>query len=208
MAEAQLPRRANILLSQLRPTQLTVGMLQVKHKRKRLRALERRPSELVDFILENPIRVVLGPAQTAYVIDHHHLGLALIKEKFETAPMEIEDDFSALSSTAFWKKMLARQFVHLEDAGGQRHPLQALPRNLKRLTDDPYRSLAGFVRAAGGFHKVATPFVEFQWADYFRTRIPEKLLNSHFHKALAQAMSLASHPDAADLPGYLIRQPK
>ncbi len=208
MAEAKLPRRANVLLDRLRPTQLTVGMLQVKHKRKRLRELERRPAELVDFILENPIRVVLGPAQKAYVIDHHHLGLALIKEKFETAPMEIEEDFSALSSAAFWRKMQARRFVHLLDAAGQRHPLRALPGSLKRLEDDPYRSLAGFVRAAGGFHKVAAPYAEFQWADYFRTRVPDKLLQSHFHKALAQAMALAAHADAAGLPGYLIRKPK
>jgi hypothetical protein len=208
MSDVKTPRRANIELDQLRPTQFTVGLLQVKHKRRRLRELERRPAELVDFILENPIRVVLGPAGKAYVIDHHHLGLALIKEKFETAPMEIEDDFSELAVAAFWKKMQARRFLHLEDAEGKRHPLQALPNNLKHLADDPYRSLAGFVRAAGGFHKVPTPFAEFKWADYFRTRVPEKLLRTHFHKALAQAMALASHADAADLPGYLIRKPK
>jgi hypothetical protein len=208
VAEAKSPRRANIPLEQLRPTQITVGMLQVKHKRKRLRALEKRPCELVEFILENPIRVVLGPAHKAYVIDRHHLGLALIKENFETAPMEIEDDFSALSETAFWKKMQARRFVHLEDAAGKRHPLQSLPKSLKRLDDDPYRSLAGFVRTAGGFHKVPTPYAEFRWADYFRSRIDEELLRSHFHKALTQAIAMASHEDAANLPGYLIRKPK
>ena len=208
MADQNMPRRANILLSQLRPTQLTVGMLQVKHKRKRLRALEKRPAELVDFILENPIRVVLGPSDKAYVIDHHHLGLALIKEKFITAPMEIEADFSTLSGKSFWRKMQAEKFLHLVDAGGQTRPLSALPENLKHLQDDPYRSLAGFVRSAGGFQKVPTPFAEFLWADYYRTRIPEKLLEAHFHKALALALALASHKDAADLPGYLIRRPK
>ena len=69
-------RRSTILISQLQPTQMTVGMLQVKHKRLRLRTLEKRPSELVDFILEHPIRVVLGPKKKAFVIDHHHLALA------------------------------------------------------------------------------------------------------------------------------------
>jgi hypothetical protein len=97
MLSTALPRRENILLSRLRPTQLTVGMLEVKHKRKRLRALEKRPAELVDFILEMPIRVVLGPAGKAYVIDHHHLALALLMEDFQTAPMEIEADFSTLA---------------------------------------------------------------------------------------------------------------
>ena len=72
---------------------MTVGMLQVKHKRVRLKALEKRPSELVDFIIEHPIRVVLGPKEKVYVVDHHHLALALIKERFETAPMVVEKDF-------------------------------------------------------------------------------------------------------------------
>ena len=46
----------------LRPTQIAVGLLLVKAKRKGLRDRERQPQELVDFILENPIRVVAGPA--------------------------------------------------------------------------------------------------------------------------------------------------
>src|SRR5579884_3209382 len=107
-----LPRHENVDLSRLRPTQLTVGMLEVKHKRRRLRELEKRPGELVKFILEMPIRVVLGPGKKAYVIDHHHRALALLKEEVEYAPMEIEDDFSHLSMRAFWKRMEAGQFVH------------------------------------------------------------------------------------------------
>ena len=86
-----------IELSQLRPTQITVGMLQVEHKQERLRELQHRPSELLDFLLERPIRVVLGPGGKVYVIDHHHLALALIREKYETAPVEIEANFSKLS---------------------------------------------------------------------------------------------------------------
>src|SRR5580698_7290502 len=83
-----LPQIENVELSKLRPTQLTVGMLEVKSKRKRLRQLEKRPGELVHFVLENPIRVVLGPADKTYVIDHHHLALALIREDFHNAPMQ------------------------------------------------------------------------------------------------------------------------
>ena len=98
MIESRPPRRENVAISKLRPTQLTIGMLEVKHKHKRLRALEKRPSELVGFILEMPIRVVLWPNKCAYVIDHHHLALGLLKEHFETAPMEIEADVSHLPS--------------------------------------------------------------------------------------------------------------
>ena len=61
------------------------------------------------------------------------------------------------------------------------------------------------MREAGGYRKVPAPFAEFQWADYFRTRINEKFLRKHFHQALKQAIALASHKDATGLPGCLIQ---
>ena len=35
------------------------------------------------------------------------------------------------------------------------------------LIDDPFRSLAGELRRAGGFAKDTTPFSEFLWADFY-----------------------------------------
>lgn len=199
-------RRENIEISRLRPTQLTVGMREVKVKRKRLRELERRPGELVDFILQTPIRVVLGPMNRAYVIDRHHLGLALLKEKFETAPMEIEADLSHLRGRWFWKKMAAEHFLHLFNAKGKPRPLRSLPTSLRRLKDDPYRSLAGFVRIAGGFAKTQTPFAEFAWADFFRQRVAKKSLRDDFRKAVKKCVRLATSRAAATLPGFLGRR--
>lgn len=206
MANGPEVRRANILVARLRPTQLTVGMLEVKHKRKRLRLLEKRPGELVGFILEMPIRVVLGPAGRAYVIDHHHLALALLKEDFETAPMEIAADYSGLRGGAFWRKMRAKRYVHLYNARGEARPLSALPKSLRALKDDPYRSLAGFVRAAGGFVKTPEPYAEFAWADYFRARIEKRRLAEDFAGAVKKALRLAGSREAAGLPGYVGKQ--
>jgi hypothetical protein len=207
MALRNSRRRENIEISRLRPTQLSVGMLEVKEKRKRLRELERRPGELVNYILELPIRVVFGPGNSAYVIDHHHLALALLKEKFETAPMEIEADLSHLSGPSFWKRMRAEHWLHLFSAKGKPKPLRSLPRSLRRLKDDPYRSLAGFVRAAGGFAKSELPYAEFQWADFFRQRIARKSLREHFSRMVTKCVRLAASPEAADLPGFLGRTP-
>jgi len=203
MNSVTAPRHENIALSRLRPTQLTVGMLEVKHKRRRLRALEKRPAELVHFILEMPIRVVLGPGKRAYVIDHHHLGLALLKEKFITAPMQIEADFSHLPARSFWRKMRAGHFLHLVNAKGVAKPLRSLPKDLQCLKDDPYRSLAGFVRSAGGFAKAPAPFCEFLWADFFRQRISAKSLRKRFDRCVRKGLKLARSPHAAHLPGYL-----
>jgi hypothetical protein len=196
-------RHEVVELVKLRPTQITVGMLEVQHKRRRLRALEKRPAELINFILEMPIRVVMGPAGKAYVIDHHHLGLALLEENFESAPMLVEADFSRLRLAAFWKRMRARKWVHPITAKGGAKPLSRLPKDLKCLKDDPYRSLAGFVRSRGGFHKTEAPFAEFIWADFFRQHIGAKAMRKDFEKCVNKAVKLARSEKARKLPGYL-----
>jgi hypothetical protein len=205
MAAVTSPRMESIELSRLRPTQFTVGMLEVKHKRKRLRELEKRPGELVNFILEMPVRVVLGPANKAYVIDRHHLALALLKEDFQSAPMQVEADYSRMPIGSFWKVMKKRHFFHLFNAKGKCKPLRCLPKSLRKLKDDPYRSLAGFVRMAGGFIKTPTPFAEFQWADFFRQWVSEDRLRDKFDKTVRKCVRLAQGPEAAGLPGYLGR---
>jgi len=197
------PQPSVIKISRLRPTQISVGFRLVKYKRMQLRALDKRPAELVDFILEHPIRVVRGPKERVYVIDHHHLALALLRERFETAPMNVEEDFSTLNRAAFWQKMQTYGFVHAYNAEGQPMPLTSIPDDLELMTDDPYRSLAGFVRETGFYKKVSTPYAEFVWADFYRKRIKQKVLKKHFNKALKRAKALAQDQSARKLPGFL-----
>jgi hypothetical protein len=70
------------------------------------------------------------------------------------------------------------------------------------MSDDPYRSLAGELRNAGGYAKDATPFSEFLWADFLRPRIPASKIAKSFAKALEQAKTLAHTPEARYLPGW------
>ena len=76
---------------------------------------------------------------------------------------------------------------------------------MRELKDDPYRSLAGFVRMEGGFQKTTMPYSEFVWADYYRKQIPLKLLKKNFDKALQWAKRLAGTPEASVLPGYVVK---
>jgi hypothetical protein len=199
-----------IALSQLRCTQITVGMRQSEYKREKIHELSKRPGELLEYLLQHPIRVVLGPDGHAYVIDHHHLALALINEGYETVPMVVEDDFSRLSKgrtpgeamEKFWAVMEKKKYVHPYDENGKRRAISAIPKKLTDLKDDPYRSLAGFAREAGAFDKIMAPFAEFEWADYFRKNIPEKLIRKHFDKALDMAIELAHEAAAKKLPGF------
>src|SRR3974390_2826828 len=63
----------------LRPTQMTVGMREVKEKRQRWR--EHKSKKKQDELLgRHMIPVVHGPDERFYVIDHHHLARALHDE--------------------------------------------------------------------------------------------------------------------------------
>jgi hypothetical protein len=195
----------SIAVKSLRPTQIAVGMKLVKAKRKGLRARERKPQELVNFILENPIRVVTGPGNLLYVVDHHHLAHALLDEGFDTAPVEVIGDFSTAAKPEFWTLMEGKGWMHPFDGRGRKQSADAIPTKIRKMEDDPYRSLAGFVRLEGGFQKSATPYAEFAWADFYRQQIPLKMLERAFEKAVQLAKKLASTPDAEDLPGYVAK---
>ena len=77
-----------------------------------------------------------------------------------------------------------------------------IPSSISDLADDPYRSLAGELRRAGGFAKEITPFEEFTWADFLRRRIKPKLLTGDMAAALAAAEKLAHDAAASHLPGW------
>ena len=193
----------SVLVKSLRPTQIAVGYKLVKAKRKGLQAREKKPQELVDFILANPIRAVVGPENQIYVVDHHHLAHALLDEGFKTAPVIILDDLSTLAMPEFWKAMEGKAWLHPFDGKGQEKPFTAIPNKVSKMEDDPYRSLAGFVRLEGGFEKTQTPFAEFVWADFYRKKISLKELKKDFDEAVKRAKKMASNKDASGLPGYI-----
>ncbi len=111
-------------------------------------------------------------------------------------------DLSSLTKGSFWVFLDNRSWCHPYDAEGRRTGFKDIPDTIADMTDDPYRSLAGELRRAGGFAKDATPFIEFIWADFLRRRIKPKALADDFAGALVKAMRLAKREDAAYLPGW------
>ncbi|MBI3555530.1 MAG: chromosome partitioning protein ParB, partial [Deltaproteobacteria bacterium] len=108
-----------------------------------------------------------------------------------------------LDKAAFWDKMAKKSWVYPYDESGRGpRPVSDLPHTVDQMTDDPYRSLAGEVRSAGGYQKSEVPFTEFIWANFFRTRIPAKELNSDFDQAVKDGVKLAHTSAAKALPGY------
>jgi hypothetical protein len=79
MANTREPLLQPIPILSLRPTQMTVGMREVKEKRKRWREQKSKRKQ-AESLGKHMIPVVLGPDHNHYVIDHHHLARALYDE--------------------------------------------------------------------------------------------------------------------------------
>ncbi|HET7757689.1 MAG TPA: ParB-like protein [Steroidobacteraceae bacterium] len=187
-------------IHRLRPTQITVGLIEVHDKRRKLESLghhERR-----DFLAGHPIPAVWGPDGKLYITDHHHLARAAAEAGLDTGFFGVEDDFSHVPSAQFWPKMAALHWAHPIDQNGRTRPFTDIPAHLEQLIDDRYRSLAGYVRDAGAYDKTPTAFAEFLWADFFRKRIALGPTRADFDASVPVAVKLATSPEAAQLPGY------
>ena len=194
------PRLHPVAIAELRPTQITVGMREVEAKRKHWRNHPDRKKP--DFLGTHMIPVVLGPKDRYFVIDHHHLALALHREGVKHIATAVIADLRRLSADAFWVYMDNRAWMHPYDAAGRRRDYTHLPKRITGLADDPFRSLAGELRRLGGFAKDTTPFSEFLWADFLRRRIKPGVVEREFSAALKQALRLAKSEEANFLPGW------
>jgi hypothetical protein len=111
-------------------------------------------------------------------------------------------DLSALASDAFWNVLDHKSLVYPFDPHGRRRDFADVPKTVIHLKDDPFRSLAGELRRAGGFAKDTTPFSEFLWADFFRRKIKRKVVEGDFAAAMERALRLARSEEAEYLPGW------
>ena len=201
MANTRDPILHPVPILSLRPTQMTVGLREVKEKRKRWREhkSEKKRAELLG---KHMIPVVLGPNERYYVVDHHHLARALHDEGVKDILVTVIGDLSMVQRDAFWGVMDNKRWVYPYDAKGERRRFGDLPKSVADLKDDPFRSLAGELRRAGGFAKDTTPFSEFLWADFLRRKLPRKSVEDNFSKAMEKGLAFARGKDAVYLPGW------
>jgi hypothetical protein len=194
------PRIKPVLIADLRPTQITVGMREVALKRESWRKESEKKG--AEFLGRHMIPVVLGPKERHHIIDHHHLALALLEEKVEEVLIMVVANLSNLEPDAFWIFLDSRGWMHPFDTEGKRRGYKDIPKSVRHLKDDPYRSLAGELRRRGGFAKDTTPFSEFLWADFLRRRLKRQYVDAKFDQALKDALHLAKSKDANFLPGW------
>lgn len=186
-------------ITELRPTQITVGMREVEEKR---REWEKKGDKAATFLGSHMIPVVIGPKKRAYILDHHHLALALHLEGVEHVLTSVVQDLGHLDKDTFWFVLAHKNWMHIYDAAGKLRTYADIPKSVAGLQDDPFRSLAGELRRAGGYAKDTAFYSEFLWADYLRRNMKTKLLADDFGEALKRALKLAQDPKADYLPGW------
>ncbi|PNS09332.1 hypothetical protein Lysil_0961 [Lysobacter silvestris] len=186
-------------LRSARPTQIALGMAEVDDKRKEWKALGRKKRQ--DMIESHLFPGVLGPDKAIYIVDHHHLGLAMLLDGITSAHAMIQRDFSMLEGSVFWRTMEYYRWAHPYDRDGHRVAFSEIPESLRDMQDDPYRALSAYVRMGGGYSKDALPYSEFLWADFYRPQF--KLKKSRPGKDdIKHAIKLAQQPAASYLPGW------
>jgi len=184
----------------LHPTQITVGLIEVSDKCILLASMTKRDRRA--FLSEHSIPGVLGPDDRLYITDHHHLALAAWHMKVESAFFFVEAKWSQFGVKKFWREMIKNHWAHPIDRQGEKRPIAEIPSHVSGLCDDIYRSLAAYVRNAGGYEKTPTAYAEFLWADFFRERVVIGSTRADFDRAVRQAYNLARSRKARGLPGY------
>ncbi|AXJ96266.1 MULTISPECIES: ParB-like protein [unclassified Sphingomonas] len=192
-------------IAELRPTQMTVGLREVAAKRHRWRKADKH--ERAILLRRHVLPAVVGPKGRRYIVDHHHFARALLDEKAELAAVYVVADLAHLPKREFWTYLDNSGWCHAYDAHGRRCELDAIPKHLEELEDDPYRSLAGALIRSGGCAKSNRPFAEFLWADHLRHRIDPASIAKDWDAAVAQALRIARSDEARCLPGWCGENP-
>jgi hypothetical protein len=194
------PLPIGVPLTDLRPTQMTVGFREVEIKRRQWREADEEAR--AKLLRRHVVPAVVGPKGRYFIVDHHHFAKALLDEKATLIAVYIVADLEGLAKDEFWIYLDNSDWCHAYDATGNRCKLSDIPRNLSALADDPFRSLVGELIRAGGCAKDSKPFFEFLWADFLRRRIKHQLVERDFGTALVKALDLAKSTDAKSLPGW------
>lgn len=175
-------------LLDIRPTQFTLGMIEVQEKVEKMQKMDSKQRE--KYLEDRPVPCIRGPNNVLYSIDRHHLTRACWEMGIKEIFVFLVADLSHLETEEFWEVMKKAKWVFLMDQfGNGPHPEAFLPSDIKGLADNPYRSLSWMVREAKGYEKENIPFIEFYWADLFRKNIPFEFTPEGYKKAKDEALA-------------------
>lgn len=199
----------------LHPTQFALGFDEVEYRKMQsahLVALSKK--ERKKELKKAAGRVVIGPGGKLYLIDGHHHAAAYDALGMKQTFVRIDRDWSHLSEKEFWKRMenkdesRKRARVYLKDENGKARKHSELPKNIRKMANNPYRSIVFFLIKLGHIHKdkeTFPPHGEFRYVDALRANLeldpPELLHNMGVSVTHAARYVTGNHPDVRGLPG-------
>ena len=176
MANTREPLLKPVPILTLRPTQMTVGMREVKEKRKRWRQ-HKSDKKRAELLGKHMIPVVLGPDERHYVVDHHHLARALHDEGVKDILVTVIADLTMVDRDAFWGVMDNKRWVYPYDAKGERAHFRDIPKTVEDLKDGPAVLPKTPRRSANSCGRISC-------ADGLRARTWRTILPRRWRKAL------------------------
>jgi hypothetical protein len=218
----------SINLSDLRPTQFNYGKEYVDKMVIKFRSSIDKTQE---FLCSKPVNIVIGPKSVPgfFLTDGHHrmkmLEQFILESSNEfTLLVKVDRNFMSKnpeqSKSEFWDAMVKNNEVYLKDKGVAKQP-EELPNRMDQLTNDPYRSLTGYIaddKSKFCFDKNLSSYgnyAEFYWGDFFRKfeKLDEykdqTIYNFYKNKILyfqnlktGKRENICKLPDAKSLPGF------
>ena len=182
--------------------QFSLGLVEVDNKVKKMGKMSSK--ELEKYMKGHVVPVVVGPDKKLYLIDHHHFIRACWEFNLDEVYIQVIARMSHHPVDKFWNSMKHTGWCYLKDQFGKSHHQSELPKTIRGMGDDAYRSLAWVVREKGGFKKSTVPFTEFYWADLFRRRMqwgPNEY-DPLSKKGIREALTICKNSEAKKLPGY------
>lgn len=198
-------KRTRIL--DLKPMQISAGMLEVQDKAKDLRAMKSK--ELESWLKERSVPFIEDYKGRKRPVDHHHEARAAWEANQDEIYThrylddELHARLKALPRDQFYAVTRAMGLFYDRDQfGAGPHDPNHLPEDVRSMADDSFRSVAWQVRKRGGYDKTSVPFAEFQWAQHFRERVKTYPTRADFEAAVVEALKLAHDTAARNLPGW------
>ena len=190
-------------LASLQPTQLCVGMAEIRSRQKDFAAED--PKQRRHYLRRKPTPLVRSGAGELWMVDRHHRLRAL---------MELDPDATAFGYVVLevpetdrhgvLEQLHRRGWLYLYDGRGL-GPLAptALPSSLTGTLDDPYRSLVWKLKREKVIAAAPLiPFHEFRWGAWLRSRTLPPFSSDRLEPALPAARALARSRAAEHLAGW------
>ena len=203
-----LPRREGgelleVPIGQLRPTQLCVGLAEVRSRLRDFSSEDAR--ERRSYLGTKPVPLVRNRSGDVWMVDRHHRLRALLElDPNATAFGYVVLQLEVSERHAVLEQLHQRGWLYLYDGRGL-GPLQptALPSSLSGTQDDPYRSLVWKLKKEKVIEAAPLiPFHEFRWGAWLRSRALPPFSSEHLEPAMPAARALVRSRAASHLAGW------